>query len=257
MVKDKQEKFNSVSPDMKLEQTIQRASKDPGGIIGERWKETYVTEWNLVFHETHLIDYLFQNLTLSKIRGGQDTKITNSLEHQRVKNSMKWCSKQLIWFHLWETSSLYNIQYHRSEICLHSRTFQLLYLKRFLIACQMVQKDTKFSTGSNSLNSQKKVSEVIHIRSSYHPYLYIHHYRHDLWKAKTQRKILSKVDCCITGKLTLQKETEANCEISWSMTWWKETCSMMVTLWSNTRNQRLSERYRTSCLNNPFCMTWV
>ena len=36
VVKDKQEKFNSVSPDMKLEQTIQRASKDPGGIIGER-----------------------------------------------------------------------------------------------------------------------------------------------------------------------------------------------------------------------------
>ena len=29
---------------MKLEQTIQSASKDPGGIIGEQWKETYVPE---------------------------------------------------------------------------------------------------------------------------------------------------------------------------------------------------------------------
>ena len=44
VVKDKQGKFNSVSPDRKLEQTIQRASKDPGGIIGEQRKETYVAE---------------------------------------------------------------------------------------------------------------------------------------------------------------------------------------------------------------------
>ena len=44
MVKDKQEKFNSVSPDMKLEQIIQKASKQPGGKIGEQRKETYVAE---------------------------------------------------------------------------------------------------------------------------------------------------------------------------------------------------------------------
>ena len=36
--------FNSVSPEMKLEQTIQRASKDPGGAIGEQREETYVAE---------------------------------------------------------------------------------------------------------------------------------------------------------------------------------------------------------------------
>ena len=34
VVKDKLGKFNSVSPDMKLEQTIQKASKDPDEIIG-------------------------------------------------------------------------------------------------------------------------------------------------------------------------------------------------------------------------------
>ena len=33
VVKDKRGKFNSVSRDMKLEQTIRRAGKDPGGII--------------------------------------------------------------------------------------------------------------------------------------------------------------------------------------------------------------------------------
>ena len=39
VIKHKGGKFNSVSPDMKLEQTIQRASKDTGGIIGEQRKE--------------------------------------------------------------------------------------------------------------------------------------------------------------------------------------------------------------------------
>ena len=56
VVKDKQGKINSLSPDMKLEQTIKRACKDLGGIIGEQRKETYVAEWNLIFHETNLID---------------------------------------------------------------------------------------------------------------------------------------------------------------------------------------------------------
>ena len=49
VVKDEQKKFNSVSPDMKLEQTIQRVSKDLGGTIGEQRKETCVAEWILVF----------------------------------------------------------------------------------------------------------------------------------------------------------------------------------------------------------------
>ena len=62
--------FNSVSPDMKLQQTIQRTSKDPGGIIGEQRKEACVAEWNLVFHETHLIDDLFHNLIRSKFCDG-------------------------------------------------------------------------------------------------------------------------------------------------------------------------------------------
>ena len=61
---------------MKLEQTIQRASKNPGGIIGEQRKKTWnVPEWNLVCPETHLIDDLFHNLTRSKIRDGRDTNI--------------------------------------------------------------------------------------------------------------------------------------------------------------------------------------
>ena len=68
--KDKQGIFNSVSPDMKFQQTILRTSKDPGGIIGEQRKEACVAEWNLVFHETHLIDDLFHNLIRSKFCDG-------------------------------------------------------------------------------------------------------------------------------------------------------------------------------------------
>ena len=49
--------------DMKLERAIQRASKVPGGIIREQRKETYVAEWNLVFHEIYFIDDLFHNLS--------------------------------------------------------------------------------------------------------------------------------------------------------------------------------------------------
>ena len=73
VVKCKQEKFNSVSPDMKLEQALQRASKDPGGIIGEQREKIYVAEWNLFFHEARLIDDVFHNLTQLKVFDSQDT----------------------------------------------------------------------------------------------------------------------------------------------------------------------------------------
>ena len=64
---------------MKLEQTIQRASKDAGGIIGEQRKEAYVAEWNLVFHETHLIEDLYRNLIRSKVHDVRDTNIHHEL----------------------------------------------------------------------------------------------------------------------------------------------------------------------------------
>ena len=43
--------FNAVSPDMKLEQTIQRSSKSRGGIIGEQRSLEFVTQWQLLYHE--------------------------------------------------------------------------------------------------------------------------------------------------------------------------------------------------------------
>ena len=52
---------------MKLEQTIQRSKKGTGGIIGQRKKESYVTEWELVYHEVLSISRCFADMTKSAL----------------------------------------------------------------------------------------------------------------------------------------------------------------------------------------------
>ena len=51
VVKGKPGNFNAVSPDMKLEQIIQRSKKSQSGITGQTRQNNYVTEWELVYHE--------------------------------------------------------------------------------------------------------------------------------------------------------------------------------------------------------------
>ena len=46
--------FKAVAADMKLEQSIQRSKKDPGGIIGQTNHQAYATEWELACHEVWL-----------------------------------------------------------------------------------------------------------------------------------------------------------------------------------------------------------
>ena len=58
--------FKANSPDMRLEQTIQRSKKSSGGIIGQTRQEEYVTEWELVYHEILAISNCFSDLTQSK-----------------------------------------------------------------------------------------------------------------------------------------------------------------------------------------------
>ena len=43
--------FSANSPDMRLEQTIQRSKKGVGGIIGQTKQEGFITEWELDYHE--------------------------------------------------------------------------------------------------------------------------------------------------------------------------------------------------------------
>ena len=64
--------FNSVSPDMKLEQTISRSQKSSGGIVGQTKTDSYVSEWELVYHEILAVSNCYSNLTKSNTRTGPD-----------------------------------------------------------------------------------------------------------------------------------------------------------------------------------------
>ena len=41
--------FKDNSPDMRLEQSIQRSKKSEGGIIGQTKQKAYITEWELIY----------------------------------------------------------------------------------------------------------------------------------------------------------------------------------------------------------------
>ena len=62
--------FKAVSPDMKLEQTINCSQKSSGGIVGQTKTDSYVSEWELVYHEVLAISNCFSDLTKSKTRTG-------------------------------------------------------------------------------------------------------------------------------------------------------------------------------------------
>ena len=67
VVKSKDGTFNAVSPDMKLEQTIQRSKKSPGGIIGQTRQDSYISEWELVYHEILAISNNYHDLTSAEL----------------------------------------------------------------------------------------------------------------------------------------------------------------------------------------------
>ena len=67
VAKGKSGTFNADSPDMKLEQTIQRSKKSQPGIIGQTRQKNYVTEWELVYHEIFQISNLFHGITSSRL----------------------------------------------------------------------------------------------------------------------------------------------------------------------------------------------
>ena len=54
--------FSAVSPDMKLEQTIQRSQKSMGGIISQTNQQYYVTEWEIVYHEILSVSNVFKEI---------------------------------------------------------------------------------------------------------------------------------------------------------------------------------------------------
>ena len=52
---------------MKLEQTIQRSKKGPGGVIGQTKQEAFVTEWELAYHEVLSISKCHKEITGSQL----------------------------------------------------------------------------------------------------------------------------------------------------------------------------------------------
>ena len=57
---------------MKLEQTINRSQKSSGGIVGQTKTDSYVSEWELVYHKILAISDCYSNLTKSNTRRGPD-----------------------------------------------------------------------------------------------------------------------------------------------------------------------------------------
>ena len=55
--------FSGVFPDMKLEQTIQKSKKSAAGIISQTRQLSYVTEWELIYHEVLAISNVYENIT--------------------------------------------------------------------------------------------------------------------------------------------------------------------------------------------------
>ena len=86
VIRDKEGKFNTVSPDMKLEQTIQRSQKSSKGILGQTRKSTYVAEWELVYHEILMICNAFRNITNSNVMAHSEAVIHHDLSGNRSEH---------------------------------------------------------------------------------------------------------------------------------------------------------------------------
>ena len=76
--------FNAVSPDLALEQTIQRSSKSSHGIIGQTRKQEYAAEWALIYHEVLSITNTFREIT-NWDKGG-NTETANASSHHHLSH---------------------------------------------------------------------------------------------------------------------------------------------------------------------------
>ena len=71
--------FNSWKPDMKLKQSIQRASKREGGIVGQTRNSAVVVEWERISHEILLIQTNFRELTNERVINHRETSMHHEL----------------------------------------------------------------------------------------------------------------------------------------------------------------------------------
>ena len=74
----------AVSPDMKLEQTIQRAQKRSNGIICQTRWIPYVSEWEVVYHEILAISNTFRRPTNFYL-GASESELYRELDGDNAK----------------------------------------------------------------------------------------------------------------------------------------------------------------------------
>ena len=84
VIYESHKKFSSVSPDMKLEQTIQRAQKSSSGIIGQTRRISYMPEWEAVYHEILAITNTFRRLTNSTL-GASESELHHEIDGNYAK----------------------------------------------------------------------------------------------------------------------------------------------------------------------------
>ena len=95
VVKSKEGTFNAVAPDLKLEQTIQRAQKDPKGIIGQNRKREYVAQWQIIYHEMPQRVSFFYDITQVCHSSSSETYIHHELNDTTI-NDMNNCISKLV-----------------------------------------------------------------------------------------------------------------------------------------------------------------
>ena len=83
-INESHRKFSDESPDMKLEQTIQRAQKSSSGIIGQTRRISYVSEWEVVYHEILAISNTFRRLANSTL-GASESELHHELDGNYAK----------------------------------------------------------------------------------------------------------------------------------------------------------------------------
>ncbi len=90
VVKDHAGCFNAVAPDMKLEQSIQRASKSKGGLVGQTKNLAVVVEWQLIFHEVLLISNNLREMVNDRsMDHSESAKVHHDLIGQNAENLNK------------------------------------------------------------------------------------------------------------------------------------------------------------------------
>ena len=84
VINENHRKFSGVSPDKKLEQTIQRAQENSSGNIGQTRRISYVSEREVVYHEILAISNTFRRPTNSTL-GGSESELQHVLDGNYAK----------------------------------------------------------------------------------------------------------------------------------------------------------------------------